>query len=169
MTDINGIQWKNDQYFNGGTAHASLPGALNISNPVYRTMRATDFGYDIPAPEGEYQVFLHFVEAWTNATNARLFNITIQNVLAFPNFDINRVSGGAYRLARIRRDVTVLEGENFISMNIKNVRGNAYVSGIEIQPIRRTAAPTMLATRYPTRAPTVTMPKQCTIPKVCLL
>jgi hypothetical protein len=162
-----GIQWKADSHFING-APLRIPGYLQIENPLYHTVRYQNHRYEIPAPDGEYQLILHFVEGWTNARYGRLFNIVIEDVVAFKNVDVILLSGGINRFATIKYDATVRDG--LLSIYFEGVLYDPIISAIEVHSIT-TAAPTLIATRSPSRAPVVQTgnePKQCIVPKVSL-
>ncbi len=93
---INGVNWIADNYFQNGTAFAYNPNtniAGTDSDDLYLTERwfgGTALQYEIPVPDGEYLVLLHFAEAWPTAFNPgiRVFDIEIEGALVDEDYDI---------------------------------------------------------------------------------
>jgi Malectin domain len=63
-TDTLGRVWSADKWFLGGTIYAKKSGDIKGTkdNIVYRNSRVGEFAYDIPLPNGSYQVILHFAD-----------------------------------------------------------------------------------------------------------
>ena len=92
---INGVNWEADNYFLNGNAFAYNPNtniASTDSDDLYLTERwfGGTLQYEIPVPEGEYLILLHFAEAWPTAYNpgVRVFDIDIEGERVNDDYDI---------------------------------------------------------------------------------
>ncbi|MEF2278526.1 NPCBM/NEW2 domain-containing protein [Deinococcus sp. YIM 134068] len=92
------------------------------------------FAFDVPVPNGAYQVRLHFAELNKTAAGARVFDVNLEGGGAeLEGLDIFEEAGGAGRALVRSVPVTVADG----ALNIAFVRRveNAKVSAIEILPL----------------------------------
>jgi large repetitive protein len=57
--------WLADKHFNGGTTFSDFSKNIQstIDDPIYETERNGEFTYEIPVPEGSYEITLHFAES----------------------------------------------------------------------------------------------------------
>ena len=100
QTTYNGNIFEADQYFDTGTA-LDRP-QTGLSQP-YRTLRYSSsriMGYNLPVPNGEYTVLLHFAETWfgatgggTGANGSRIFDVTMEGKLVEDNLDVYAQAG----------------------------------------------------------------------------
>jgi hypothetical protein len=85
-TDSNGTTWSADQFFNTGVAYETR---VNIGGTkdqaLYRTERydnenAPELMYEIPVPDGNYLITLHFSENYSKLQKkgGRLFDVLIE-------------------------------------------------------------------------------------------
>ncbi|WP_400072158.1 malectin domain-containing carbohydrate-binding protein [Zobellia russellii] len=91
----NGQVFLADQYFAGGKSYTNT--SANVS-PLYKTERSAlppVFSYDIPVPNGEYQVVLHFAEIFWNAQGGipgtagrRVFDVEMEGDKILDDFDM---------------------------------------------------------------------------------
>jgi len=117
QTTYGGNEFGADQYFDvGNTLDRPQTG---LSQP-YRTIRYSSsgvMGYDIPVPNGEYTVILHFAETWFGATSggaggigSRVFDVSIEGQVVEDNLDVFAQAGGAQTMLLRSHTVTVTGG-----------------------------------------------------------
>ncbi|MFT4833156.1 MAG: hypothetical protein ACI815_002820, partial [Psychroserpens sp.] len=117
QTTYGGNVFEVDQYFDVGT---SLDRSQTGLPQPYRTLRYSSsgvMGYDIPVPNGEYTVILHFAETWFGATGggaggvgSRVFDVSMEGQLVEDNLDVFSVAGGAQTMLVRSHTVTVTGG-----------------------------------------------------------
>lgn len=99
------IQFVADTLFTGNGkpfSNLKIEDVLETTNDsIYKTERTANgrlqsFGYDIPVPDGDYEIRLHFAEIYWGATGGgpyeegkRLFNASIEGEEVFSEFDMN--------------------------------------------------------------------------------
>lgn len=87
-TTTNGVSWDADQYYLN--AELNYPGHSNLTlGEPYESIRYSKlptgtptFEYNIPVPDGNYEVILHFVEPYyviSGAAGTRIFDVFIEN------------------------------------------------------------------------------------------
>ncbi|OWW27408.1 hypothetical protein B4Q04_07075 [Zobellia sp. OII3] len=96
----NGQVFAADQYFVGGKAYTNA--SANVPQ-LYKTERSAlppVFAYDIPVPNGSYQVVLHFAEIFwgaqggaSGAVGRRVFDVEMEGTKILDDFDIIAESG----------------------------------------------------------------------------
>ncbi|WP_202621794.1 malectin domain-containing carbohydrate-binding protein [Pontibacter russatus] len=97
--------------------------------------------YEIPLANGSYMVRMHFVENYWSATGSRVFNITAENQLRLPNFDIYSEVG--YRSAMVKDfDINVSDG--VLSLKFNPTADRLAIAAVEIY--RATASGALAAT-----------------------
>ncbi len=131
--------------------YQSTGGDASTSNAVDRTMvtqpapeavyqhyaRATNgvagsrLVYDIPLPDGSYDLRLHFVEPTVSFAGSRVFDIDV-NGTVLPAFDIFDRAGGRSIAVTEEFAAVVAAGGTGISIELTNVVNQAILSGIEI-------------------------------------
>lgn len=142
-TDSLGLVWQADQYHtrSGGTwADDDLEIADTNEDPLYQTERwgKSGFGYQIPVPNGQYKVRLHFAEIWwsvsdyigQDTTGRRIFSIDIEGVRRITDFDIFAEAGAAAALVKEFSPITVTDGILHISTAVRI--DHAKISAIEV-------------------------------------
>lgn len=117
-TNCDSAVWVKDQaytlgssgFIGGAPAIAgfnSVAGVCDGGQMLYRRAResrnsSTPFSYQFDCPEGLYETTLLFSETYTNAVNARRFNVFIQDQQVLTNFDVFAVSGNQQHVAVAR-------------------------------------------------------------------
>ncbi len=103
---------------------------------VYRSLRyGAAFSYGVPgfAPNQGVTVRLHFVEPSQTAAGKRLFDITINGIVAAHNFDVFALAGGENKGLAVNFPATAdALGRVTIAFS-KNGYNVAFVNGIEIR------------------------------------
>ncbi len=107
FVDADGNRWSGDKdYIDGRTwAYENPPSGPRLA-PLYLNERHGNFSYSIPVPPGSYTIRLHFLEAfftpqipaaYCHGAGCRVFDVTCNGVMLLPDFDINKVSDGAFK------------------------------------------------------------------------
>ncbi len=129
-TSQDGTIYQTDADFSGGQAASTTATITGTTDPVlYQTERYGNFSYQIPLPNGNYEVTLKFAEIYWNGTGQRIFNVSMQGTQVISNLDIYAKVGknAAY-------DVTIPVSVTYGVLNIgfSTVVDNAKVSAIEV-------------------------------------
>ena len=110
--------------------------------------------YDIPVPNGVYDVFLHWAAIFTKAQepNKRVFDVFIEDELIFEDFDIFAEVGGYTAL--VKQTIAVVE-DGALTIRFGHKIRDPKICGIEIRLAPPSSAPSMAPSisAYPT-APT---------------
>ena len=136
--------WLYDRYHTDWYSQSSFTQAVDLSgvvNPapeaVYQTYRYA-FGvgdkitYELPVSDGDYTIRLHFAEPYYNSIGTRVFDINLQGVLGFDDYDIV-ADAGAYRTAAAQSfAVTAAAGTGILLELISETAQGAIISGIEL-------------------------------------
>ncbi|GGB97012.1 CBM96 family carbohydrate-binding protein [Dyadobacter sediminis] len=133
-----------DRYYAGLDRTSSIASGdiLNTSNDVlYRSARCSpSFSYNIPVPNGEVSVYLHFAETYYGApgkkggAGSRQFHVNMEGSRKLTNYDIFVRAGGAMRATAETFTVNVTDGV----LNIDFLTGATdlpRVSAIEVIPV----------------------------------
>ncbi|WP_172675964.1 PKD domain-containing protein, partial [Croceitalea dokdonensis] len=91
----------------------------------------SDFGYAFPIANGNYQVALHMVENLQTATGARIFDVTMEDVLVIDDLDLFAVAGEKTPYIETIA-VAVTDGE--LNIDFTSVVNNAIIMAIEVLP-----------------------------------
>lgn len=135
-TDSMGQVWQADFGFTGGS-DASFTGAVaGTSDPVlYDDYRRNPTSYSFPVANGQYQLNLYFEEASVGAekVSARVFDVSAQGTVVFPNLDIFAAAGADAALTK-SANVSVTNGA--LTIGFTKVAGlNPIISAIQILPV----------------------------------
>jgi uncharacterized protein (DUF608 family) len=96
-TGSDGVQYVTDigaQFCSGGstyTAQASISGT--VDDALYQTERYGAFSYSLPVTDANYEVTLKFTEIFFETTDARVFDVKIENDTVISDFDIYALDG----------------------------------------------------------------------------
>ena len=98
----------------------------------YRTGK--DFEYNIPIPNGPYQITLGFLEPLNSTlSKGRLFNVSANDSLIYNNLDILAITG-SYRKAIYKSfKVDVVNGK--LKLNFQGTVGDAVISNIVVKKL----------------------------------
>ncbi|WP_114752532.1 PKD domain-containing protein [Pleomorphovibrio marinus] len=96
-----GKLWLADQFFVGGKSYINGSAQVPALFQTERSANPPVFGYEIPVPNGDYQVIMHFAEIYWGATGGgpggnagqRIFDVSLNGNLVLDNFDINAEVG----------------------------------------------------------------------------
>jgi hypothetical protein len=135
-TDSTGQLWLADFGFTGGS-DASFTGTVaGTSDPVlYNDYRRNPTSYSFPVANGQYQLNLYFEEANVSAEkdSARVFDVSAQGTVVFPNLDIFAAAGAD---AALIKSVNVSVTNGALTIGFAKVAGmNPIISAIQILPL----------------------------------
>ncbi|MCC6510307.1 MAG: right-handed parallel beta-helix repeat-containing protein, partial [Pirellulaceae bacterium] len=133
-----------DRYRVGGST-ATLTAAIDLSQlsaaaplGVYQTYAVATSGvgaalrYQIPVPDGDYSLRLHFVDPTSTAANQRKFDVRLQGSTVQNDLDIFAVSGAVRRATTLTQSLSAAGG-NGVTLELVNKTSNpAVISGIEL-------------------------------------
>jgi ELWxxDGT repeat protein len=144
-----GKRYQADGYFAGGVVSTPATGAVagTGDDSLYANGRhGGAFRYNIPVPNGTYDVVLHFAETWwgnrvPGGAGSRRFNVDIEGVRKLTGYDIFAKAGGAMIAVRETFRVTVADG----AMNLYFSKGSADFASIKAIELRPVVAPGRLA------------------------
>ena len=140
-TDTVGNIWQADNFFTGGgTYSTTAPIFKTEDDPLYQTERsAANLSYQIPITNGNYLVKFHFAETYWDDFNQRVFDVSIENNLAFDDIDIFARSKNAFfpgkdsALVLSKPSINVSDG--LLNLDLTASVDNAKLSAIEIIPL----------------------------------
>jgi len=120
------------------TSTINLAGVANAApNDVYRSYVQASSGvgngltYELPVPDGDYIVRLHFAEPSFTSGGTRRFDILINQQLLVSEFDIAAVAPGRFRAVALDLAATASGGAG-LRIDLNNVASVAILSGIEL-------------------------------------
>ena len=145
--------WSADNYFTGGTALTFTQSISGTSDPtLYQSERfAPTLTYQIPVPNGSYEVTLCFAELYWTSAGKRVFNVALQGQTVLQNFDIYALVGANTAL---QRTFQVLVTNGVLSIVGTASVDNAKFSAIQIVP------PPSVSFASPVTVGTLTSPTQ---------
>ncbi len=117
------------------TTHAiTLSSGDTATQAVYQTSRFGNFTYNLSGfnANSTHTVKLHFSENYWPAAGKRVFNVSINNAVVLPNFDIYAQAGGEYT-AIVKTVSAMADGTGHMAIQFATVTDNAQVNAIEIQ------------------------------------
>ncbi|NKI31951.1 malectin domain-containing carbohydrate-binding protein [Croceivirga thetidis] len=123
-TVFDGKTFVADTNFNGGVTAANTSLAIAELFQSERNGPSEEFGYDIPLPNGEYQVTLYFAETfWGLGTRpgigARVFDIMLEGNTVLDDYDIIADAGGA--AIPIAKTFTVVVNDGQLDLDLDSL------------------------------------------------
>jgi GH35 family endo-1,4-beta-xylanase len=99
---------------------------------IYQSERWNNYlAYAIPVETGkEYKITLKFAEIYLNASNARLFDVTVNGQLFLDDYDVFAEAGG--KNIAVDTSVIILVQDGTINIELKASKDNAAIKGIVI-------------------------------------
>jgi len=131
FTASDGVDYSADTNYSSGNAYsinAAIEGTTD--DVLFQSERwEKSFSYNIPLPNGTYQVMLMFAEIYHTSANSRVFNVAIEGSLVINNLDIWSEAGAktAYNEAHL---VTVTD--DVLNIALTSVKDNAKISAIKV-------------------------------------
>ena len=131
--DSTGQSWSADKNFVGGTAKSYTQSVSGTADPkLYQSERyAPTLTYNIPVPNGNYEVTLYFSEMYWNAAGKRVFNVSIEGQTVLQNFDIWAVAG---QFAAVQRTFITTVSDGVLNIVGTASVDNAKLSAVEVLP-----------------------------------
>ena len=127
-----GARFGSDDFFTGGEGH-NTKGAVKADDPsLYQTYREGVTAYDIPVPDGAYEVRLRFMEPVAGKAGERVFDVNINGASALPGLDIFQAAGG--KLIAVDKVVKAQAVGGKIHIAFTPHAGQPVVSGVEVVP-----------------------------------
>jgi hypothetical protein len=116
VTDAQGVTWKADANYTGGTAAVESPsvGIAGTDSPVlYNGQRYGNpsFSYAFTVPDGTYTVTLKFAELYVTGPGQRLFTVAINGTTVETGFDIYAAAGSMNKAVDRSYTVSVTGGQ----------------------------------------------------------
>ncbi len=130
--DRNGVVFQADTQYSGGTKFVNLvPIAGTDDDALYQTERYGDFSYNIPLPNGNYQVVLKFAEIYSrcNAPGKRIFNVRVEGSEVLSRLDLFAQTG-QYKAYDVTIPVAVNDG--VLKIEFQSVVGSAKVNALVV-------------------------------------
>jgi Ca2+-binding RTX toxin-like protein len=115
--------------------YIDLTGVTNPAPAEVYTTLAQDWNrlaYQLPVPDGSYQVRLHFVEAFYGSPEDRLMDIYLQSSLVQEDFDIVAVAGAPFRATTLTLDAVATAGQGLSLEIVGKTSVGVILSGIEV-------------------------------------
>lgn len=140
------ITFLSDRHFTG-TKLYSNQNIVDIAgtdyDELYKTERSSDdvagsFSYNIPVPNGNYSVWLHFAEIWFGATGGsgtagaagdRVFSVNIEGAPALTDYDIIAEVG---TMTAIKKLFHTMVGDGMLNIDFSAKANRPKVSAIEV-------------------------------------
>jgi len=97
--------------------------------PLFHVYRFGEFAYDIPLPNGRYEVTLYFAETYFNAANRRVFDVTIEDKPVLQNLDVWKELG---RNTALEKTFPVEVTDGKLNIAFSGTVNHATLSGIKI-------------------------------------
>ena len=162
--DSVGNTWQADQYFTGGFSGPIDTGLEIVGTEddfLYQSIRYGTSTYNIPVPEGIYNVKLHFAEAWwdDDDVGVRLFDIVIEGTMVANHYDVVVAAGGS-KIAHVETYSEVEVTDGSLTIEFVTFYDLAMVSCIQVGPAllepspSPSAAPRDLPSAGPSDTPT---------------
>lgn len=133
--DTRGQRYVDDsQYVNTtNTYSVGDPIADTDDDELYRSERyGNPVTYDVPVPDGTYDVVLRFAEIFWEQDGQRVFDVTVEGRQALTDFDIHAEVGADTALVKRVPNVAVTDGSVTIDTTVSV--DNAKFSAIDIVP-----------------------------------
>ncbi len=137
-----GLRFGSDDFFNGGAAGSidpgdvdggTLPVAGTEDDALYKFFRRGTFDYEIPLPDGSYELTLGFIEPDEDAAAGdNVFGVTANGQSLLRNFDVLREASTARSVVQESFQIAVSGGG--LSLAFVPVTGDALVSSIAVKP-----------------------------------
>ena len=132
--NVNGNIWLQDQFFDGGGTFGTTNDIAGTdADTLYKTEHFGEFSYNVPInnlPGDDIEVEMHFAEIFFTAPNNRVFDISIEGVLKYNDFDIVAEAGSF--TAFVVRDTIPRPADNVVTVSFTKVKDNPKISALKI-------------------------------------
>ena len=134
LVAADGARFGSDDFFSGGEGHNAKASPKAGDADLYKTYREGTFGYDIPVPDGRYEVRLRFMEPTADKAGARVFDVAVNGAVALPAFDVFAAAGGT--AIAVDKVVKATATGGHIRLAFTPRTGQAVISAIEVTPAK---------------------------------
>jgi len=134
LVSATGARFGSDTFFSGGEGHNAKDTPKADDAALYKTYREGTFAYDIPMPDGHYEVRLRFVEPTVEKAGQRVFDVAVDGAIALPAFDVFAAAGG--KAIAVDKVVKAEARGGHIRLAFTPHAGQAVVSAIEVTPAK---------------------------------
>ncbi|MFC6836476.1 malectin domain-containing carbohydrate-binding protein [Halomarina ordinaria] len=149
-TAADGTVYEADTEFSGGQTYSLTTGediAGTDDDTLYETERYGDFSYDVPLPDGEYEVTLQFAEIYQGVSpnddpdddgagdgnvGDRVFDVAVEGETVLDDYDIFAEVGS---LTAVEETVTAEVTDGELNVDFTTVEDNAKVSAIRVESV----------------------------------
>ena len=136
--DVDGRVWMEDSYFTLGITYSNTDNNILATQDdwIYQSERYGEFTYEIPLPDGNYEIVFHLSELYFTAANERKFDIQVEGTTAFTNVDIVALGQGVnFKALTLEKPQLVTDGALSLSFLLSSPVPVNYpkLSGIEIK------------------------------------
>jgi Malectin domain/Bacterial TSP3 repeat/Fibronectin type III domain len=121
-----------DAKFSGGSIYTTTAAIAGTADDrLYQSERFGNFSYNIPVPNGDYEVTLKFAEIYWTSAGQRVFNVLIEGKTVISQLDLVAKVGpkAAYDVV-----VPVTVADGVLNITFQSVVENAKVSAIKVVP-----------------------------------
>lgn len=142
--DAAGRNWSGDRYFEGGTATTAPDRRLyrTLDPALYKAAREGKFRYDVPLPEGTYELHLHFSEIQPSEISlesgrdgTRVFDVLANGKPLLEGFDIvSDAAGTNIADERVFGDLTPAK-DGMLHLEFLPRTGSALLNALELVPV----------------------------------
>lgn len=136
IADSAGMRWDSDRYVKGGSAvSVNFPHALRTSDPfLFQHARTGQFFYDIPLPNGVYELHFYFITADPKTETLSTFTVSANSHQLLHGFDINSDAlGENIADERVFRDIHP-DTDGYLHIAFTGERAGATLSALEVYP-----------------------------------
>jgi hypothetical protein len=108
-----GIAYQADTDYSGGSTYSTTAAITGtFDQPLYQSQRYGDLTYNIPLPNGNYNVTLKFAELYFNSAGQRKFDVSMEGQQVIANLDVYSAAGGENAAYDVTTPVNVTNGVN---------------------------------------------------------
>jgi hypothetical protein len=136
-----GVSWLADAYFIGGTTTSTTNSIAGTTDPaLYQTQRVGSWRYNVPVPNGTYDVKLYFAETVYTASGKRSFGVDVIDTLGatadITGLDVFAQVGANAALVKTIPNVAVTDG----TVSLRGVIGvdSPVINAVMVLPVSPT-------------------------------
>jgi beta-galactosidase len=141
VTTSDGVRFGSDNFFVGGTPKSLTPFfvldpkakrtvAGTTTPQLYEAYREGSFRYELPLPDGKWNVTLHMFEPQQGKVGTRTFDVAAGGKVALHDFNPGAAAGGA--LKAVTRTFPVRVNHGRLDLEFTPKSGDALVSAIVV-------------------------------------
>ncbi|WP_051235210.1 malectin [Marinimicrobium agarilyticum] len=126
-----GVTYQPDRFAEEGAPNSTI-GSIGGTeeDALFQTERYGSYTYEIPVTKALYDVQLHFVEMYWEASGERSFSVIVENELALSEIDLFSEAGHDQAYSYTVEDIQVSDGH--LTIELEAVVDNGTLSGIAV-------------------------------------